>query len=241
MNAAGTAARQHPLDPLTGEEIEAAARIFRCDAAEIARPRFVSIEREEPPKQLILEFSDGEEIDRRAFLVVRDAATGQTFEAVVSLTDGRLVVLDAVAAVQSAGIEEDFALVERLVKEDPRWQAAMRTRGVENFTHVLVDAWPAGYLDGQDAPTRRLSRPLTFVGYTAEENVYGHPVEGLSVLVDLDRREVVEVIDHGVVDIPCTPAEYTESGIQVEGNVPRFAGPRTDLTPLQVSQPQGLG
>ena len=134
--AATTASRQHPLDPLTGEEIEAAARIFRCDAAEIARPRFVSIEREEPPKQLILEFSDGEEIDRRAFLVVRDAATGQTFEAVVSLTDGRLVVLDAVAAVQSAGIEEDFALVERLVKEDPRWQAAMRTRGVENFTHV---------------------------------------------------------------------------------------------------------
>lgn len=244
MNATGTAttaSRQHPLDPLTGEEIEAAARIFRIDAAGVSRPRFVSIEREEPPKELILGWSDDERIDRRAFLVVRDAATGRTFEAVVSLTNRRLVVLDAIAAVQSAGIEEDFALVERLVKEDPRWQAAMRMRGVEDFTHVLVDAWPAAYLSEQDAPTRRLSRPLTFVGYTAEENAYGHPVEGLSVVVDLDLREVVEVIDHGVVDIPCTPAEYTEAGVQAEGNIPRFAGPRTDVAPLHVTQPEGPG
>ena len=115
----------------------------------------------------------------------------------------------------------------------------MRKRGVTDFEHVMIDPWPAAYLGDEDAPTRRLNRPLTYVRHSEDENGYAHPVEGLLALVDLDRGEVLDVVDHGVIDIPAAPGEYTQAGMQIEGNVPHYARPRADLKPLEITQPEG--
>ena len=142
-------------------------------------------------------------------MVVRDSAERRTYEVVVSLTERRVVSLEHVPEAQTALTEQDFLDAERLLKEDDRWQEAMRKRGVTDFEHVMIDPWPAAYLTDEDAPTRRLNRPLTFVRRSDGENGYAHPVEGLVALVDLDRGEVLEVVDHGVVDIPPAAGEYT--------------------------------
>jgi len=229
----------HPLDPLGADEIDSAAVILRDSDPAFAAARFVSIALDEPAKDQVLAFVAGDEVERRAALVVRVPAARKTYEAVVSLTARRVVSLEHVPEAQTALTEEDFLNVERLLKADERWQRAMRERGVTDFEHVMVDPWPAAYLGDEDAPSRRLNRPLTFVRRTGDENGYAHPVEGLVALVDLDRGEVLEVVDHGAVDIPPAPGEYTDAGMRIPGNVPHYEGPRTDLKPLEITQPDG--
>ncbi|QYN33504.1 primary-amine oxidase [Pseudonocardia sp. DSM 110487] len=239
MDSATVSRLAHPLDPLSAEEVEAAAAVVRDSDAAFAPARFVSIGLDEPAKDQVLASTDGAEIDRRAFMVVRDPRALKTYEAVVSLTHGEVVSIEHVPEAQTALTEEDFLAVERLLKADERWQDAMRKRGVTDFEHVMIDPWPAAYLTEEDAPARRLNRPLTFVRNSADENGYAHPVEGLLALVDLDRGEVLEVTDHDVVDIPPAPGEYTTTGMRTDGNFPHFDGPRTDLKPLEITQPEG--
>src|SRR5204863_9514395 len=137
-----------------------------------------------------------------AVVVLRDPVEFMTLEGLVSLTERRVVSLEPVPDVQVALTEDDFARAESLVKEDPRWQEAMRKRGVTDFEHVMVDPWPMEYLEPADGPGRRLNRPLTYVRNSPDENGYAHPVEGLIAVVDLDRGEVLDVEDHGVIDTP---------------------------------------
>ncbi len=70
---------------------------------------------------------------------------------------------------------------EAVVQADPDWQAAMRLRGVEDFSLAMVDPWAAGYTGPEDDPgARRIVRPLTWVRSEPGEHGYARPIEGLS-------------------------------------------------------------
>jgi primary-amine oxidase len=235
-----TVVTTHPLDPFTADEISAAARIFRD--SEYAGPgtRFVSIERQEPTRDELRAHAAGTVPDRRGFLVIRDVQKAQTVEAVVSLTAGTVLSWEHIPDAQPGLLFEDFEAVEELVKSDERWQAAMALRGVTDYEWVMIEPWPAAYLGDDDHPRRRLNRPLTYVRYAEDENAYAHPVDNLTVLVDLDSREVLEVVDHGVVPIPEVRSDYwTPEQIANPENVPTFPAPRADLKPLEITQPEG--
>jgi len=230
----------HPLDPLTAEEISRAAEIFTADERTGPGARFIHIELREPGRDERSAYASGTAVERRAFLVVRDVEEARTYEAVVSLTAGTVLSLEHIPNVQPGLLFEDFLAVEELVKKDPRWQEAMRARGVTEYEHIMIEPWPAAYLGEEDSPSRRLNRPLTYVRYSEDENAYAHPVDNLTVLVDLDSREVLEVVDHGVVPIPAPPADYwTPEQIARPENVPSFPEVRTDLKPLEITQPEG--
>ena len=108
-----------------------------------------------------------------------------------------------IEGVQPPVTAEEFMACEELVQADPGWQAAMRLRGVEDFSLAMIDPWAAGYTGPEDDPSeRRIIRPLTWVRSEPGEHGYARPVEGLVVVVDLDAMEVVEVADHGVVALP---------------------------------------
>jgi primary-amine oxidase len=230
----------HPLDPLTAVEITAASAILKADDRLARTVRFSSIERQEPSKQELADFATGEAIDRRAFMVIRDVENARTLEAVVSLTEQSVISLEHIPDVQPGLLAEDVFAVEELVRGDARWQEAMRRRGVTNFDHIMIEPWPCAYFGEEDSPVRRLNRPLSYVRYTEDENGYAHPVDNLTVLVDLDKREVLEVVDRGVVPIPERPAEFwTPEEIANPENVPTFPHARQDLKPLEISQPLG--
>ncbi|WP_208020602.1 primary-amine oxidase [Labedella phragmitis] len=235
-----TPSASHPLDPLTADEITAASAVVRRSEGFPSTARFVSVERKEPTKAELLAFEDGRPVDRRAFLVIRDVEGARTLEAVVSLASSSVVSLEHIPDAQPGLLFEDFVAVEELVRSDPRWQKAMHERGVTDFDHVMIEPWPCAYLGEEDAPRRRLNRPLTYVRYTEDENAYAHPVDNLTVLVDLDAREVLEVTDHGIVPIPERPAEFwTPEEIANPENIPTFPGARTDVKPLEITQPEG--
>ncbi len=81
-----TPSMPHPLEPLTCQEIAEAVAIVRSTKAVGAQFRFPCVTLHEPEKSAVLAFQPGDAIPRSAFMVLLDNATGNTYEAIVSLT-----------------------------------------------------------------------------------------------------------------------------------------------------------
>ncbi|RKR74433.1 primary-amine oxidase [Frondihabitans australicus] len=229
----------HPLEPLSAAEIAAAASIVREKTGRGPSARFIFIELQEPEKPVVTQFEPGATWDRRAFALVRDTASHETYEGVVSLTSGDLVSWDHIADVQPPISVEEFDLSEDLVRKDPQWQAAMRLRGVEDFESCMIDKWSSGYTGPGDEPTRRLARLLTFVRRGEYDNGYAHPVEGLIVTIDMDTWTVIDVADHGVVPLPPKDGNYEFPLNSTDNSYPRIDAQREPMKPIEITQPQG--
>jgi primary-amine oxidase len=219
----------HPLDPLTAEEITGAWEILRSQKTLGPRTRVVSIALQEPPKETVLAHRPGDALERAAAIVLMDGAEGKTYEAVVSLTRKDVVAWRHVPGVQPSIVLDEFFECEAAVRADPRWQEALRKRGVTDFSLTMVDPWSAGNFGFADDEGRRLSRALTWVRRSPDDNGYARPVANLLTVVDLDAMTVVRVEDHGVVPLPPEDANYS----------PEVAGSRPDLKPLEIRQPEG--
>src|ERR1700735_2754974 len=105
--------RAHPLDPLSSAEILRACEVLKATKKLGAELRFAMVHLHEPPKAEVLAYKTGEPMERAAFLMVFDAKTGATHEAVVNLTRGTLVswvqhVTDAAPYGQPPVLVEDF-------------------------------------------------------------------------------------------------------------------------------------
>jgi primary-amine oxidase len=238
---ATTSAVSHPLEPLSAEEVAAAAAVLKRDQGLSADARFVMISINEPPKAQVLSFGPSDRIDRQAKIVIRDRAKRSTFEGVVSITDNRTLSWTEIPGVQPAIMAEEFIAVEEMVKQDPRFLEALRKRSVMDMNLVMVDAWTLGYNGPEDDPSKgRFCLPIVWVRSDPDDNGYARPIEGVIVRFDLDRMQVVEVEDHGVTPIYERAGNYTAERIVEPANFPHFPdGPRTDLKTLEINQPDG--
>ena len=233
---------RHLLDPLTAEEIETATRILKQERGLGESARFVYVTLREPPKDAVLGYQPGEPIDRQADVVIRERAEHKTYEAVVSITAGEVRLWRELDGIQPAVMLEEFLATEEAVRKDPRWQEAMRKRGITDFDMAMIDPWSVGYGGPEDAASEgRFLRPLTWVRQgDPEDHGYARPVEGLIVRFDLDRMEVVDIEDHGAIPLPPSSGNYTSEAIRDAGNVPHFPdGDRQDLKPVEITQPEG--
>ena len=237
------ATTRHPLDPLTAEEVQAASSILKKERGLDAGHRFVYVMLNEPAKKEVLDWKpgNGADIDRHAFIVIRDRARRKTFEAVVSLSNEKVVRWDELTNVQASIMLEEFMAVDEVVRKDPRWQEALRKRGVTDFELAVTDAWSAGYYSDKDDPAKgRVCRPLTWIRPGPGEHIYAYPVEGLIVTFDLDKMEVLEVEDHGVVPIPTRKANYRADQISDPNTVPYLPdGVRPVFKTLRTNHPEG--
>ncbi|MCE3556045.1 primary-amine oxidase [Pseudonocardia sp. RS11V-5] len=233
-------ATTNPLAPLSPDEIRRTTEILHAERQIDQRIRFVTVTLHEPPKTEVLGHGrgDGPVPERAAFVVLYDRRHQQTIEALVSLDRGAVASWEVLDDVQPSVMLEEFFSAEEITRSDPRWQEAMRKRGVTDFSLAMIDPWAAGY-DIDDPTGRRLLRPLTFVRTREDDNGYARPVEGLIVLLDMDRMEVIDVRDHGVVPLPPKAGNYMPE-LMVDGdNRPAFTGLRDDVRPLEITQPEG--
>ena len=144
-------ASAHPLDPLTKEELDAAVAILRAEHRLTDATRVPYLSLQEPSKQEILA---GRTPPRRAFAVLYERASRQTFEAVVDLSTRRVASWREIKGVQPPLMLEDFAIAEQVVRADAGWRAAVRKRGITDLTRVQVDGW---------APVTAASRARNFI------------------------------------------------------------------------------
>ncbi|MCW0211888.1 MAG: primary-amine oxidase [Pseudonocardia sp.] len=231
----------HPLEPLTTDEVRAASSLLTSAKGLTETARFVFVSLHEPSKAAVTGWTDGDApLPREAEIVLYERADRTTYEAVVSLTAGEVVAWRARPGVQPPIMGEEFFACEDIVRADPRWQEAMRRRGVEDFELAMIDPWASSWTGPDDDPAaRRICRPLTWMRSAPGEHGYARPVEGLVVTVDLDERVVVDVTDHGVVPFPPRPGNYEAEWQFAPDNVPAFDGYRGDVQPLEITQPNG--
>jgi len=229
----------HPLDPLTPAELDIAVAAVRARADAGERLRFVNVEHREPHKRDVLAWREGQPIVREAFVVALRRDTGEAFEAVVDLAGGGTVThwhrlpLDQAPYGQPSVMVEEFEAVERAVKKDPAWRAAVARRGLSEaeIDLVQVDPFSAGHFGYEAEFGRRCVRATAYYRKELRDNGYAHPIEGLVAVVDLNSEEVVTLHDdEEVIPIPRKTRNY---------EAPFLPPERTGLKPLHIVQPEG--
>ena len=220
----------HPLDPLTADEIVQTSTILKAQRQLGARVRFETIVLKEPDKKSVLGFRPGDPIDREAFVVILDNDDGATYEAVVSLSQGQVTSWKHVPGVQPRIMFDEFSECEAAVKADPDFQNALRKRGLNSPELVMVDPWSAGHYGFPEEEGKRLALARCFLRSGPTDNGYARPIEGLSVLVDLNSMKIMRIDDYGIVPMAPNPGNYAAE----------FMGHfREDLKPLDITQPEG--
>src|SRR5215470_3030343 len=120
----------HPLDPLDRAELETAVDVLKASGKVNSGSSYSLIELREPPKEEVLTYQPGAELRREAFVVVYERAANRTYEAVVDVRNSKLISWKNVPGVQPSFLEDDALILQQAVRADPRWQEAMRRRGI---------------------------------------------------------------------------------------------------------------
>ena len=164
--------------------------------------------------------------------MVLEPSQSKSYEAIVDLKKASLLSWKQVTDGQPALLDDEYDLLEELAKADPRWQAAMKKRGITDFENVIVDGWAMGLMSEQEkASGKRLMRGITYYKGKKRMNYYGSPVEGLMTTVDLNNKTVTEVIDGEIVPVAKANFDYDQASLK-----PLQAAAKL----LQIKQPQGV-
>lgn len=226
----------HPLDPLTGEEIDA-ARALLASAGHFTEhtrvPRMLLVD---APKEVVSKWQPGDALDRRVKVTLLDLDSARTREAVVSVTRGEIDELHELTPEsepfgQAQFMFEEYGLVENIVKSSPEWQNAMKRRGLEEHMELaFCNPLAPGFFGREGEAGRRVIRSLTYLRLHEDDNPWAHPVEGLLITLDLTDRTVISCVDEGDVPVPMAHGNYT---LDVQGPV------RESLKPIDITQPEG--
>ncbi len=220
----------HPLDMLTGDEIERAVEIVRASGKVPEEALFAHVVLHEPPKDDLARWKCGDPVERRVRVVVVPGSTLALHEVVVSVTSGEIV-----SWVDHDDMRPTLLMTESIgavytTKQHPDYIAALAKRGITDLDGVQIDPWPAGVFGYECEEGRRITRCISFLRADKTDNGYARPIEGVIVHFDMGKNEVIEVVDHGITTLPARRASYYAE------HQPRM---RDDLKPIAITQPEG--
>jgi len=203
--------------------------------------RIMAYSPHEPDKRTVLAWVPGQPVQRAVDVVIRDHERRLTVEALVSLPEGEVTLWRERGDVQPALTYPEVFAAMQAAYDDSTFQQALARRGLTDPGSVVLFPWTAGNWGLEDSADRgRLIRLQATMSQGPEDNYYARPLEGLIVTVELDRM-AVRIDDYGVIPLPTHSGNYTPAGITDPGNVPYFAqGTRTDLKPIEITQPEGV-
>lgn len=199
----------HPLDPLTVTEVNRARELLSAHPLFTSSPSslFVhSLALDEPDKSVVRSWRKGADPlpPRRAVAIVR--FRGESHVLAVDLGEGAVTPLPVPASgYPTMTMDEQVSLCWAPFK-DPAFNATILRRGVRTSDVACLPISLGWY-----GPTEENRRLIKIQCYSAEgtANFYMRPIEGLTVLVDMDTREVVHISDRGA-GIPIPAAENTD-------------------------------
>ena len=222
----------HPLDPLTTAEFSKTTAILRRDRGIDARWRFASIELKEPSKDTVGRFSPGDQISREALAVCWNRENGQAYKAVVSLTEERVVTWEHHPGEQPNITADEFYECQVALRGYERVVEALAARGITDLDKVLFDVWAYGGSLIADR-YRGMRVGWTDIWYRDREdsNPYANPVNGLKLVVDLNRMELLEIEDAFRVEKPDVMGEYLPKYVPMPM--------REETEPVEITQPEG--
>jgi primary-amine oxidase len=218
----------HPLDPLNFQEHWTVLEVLQEAGRLDGDTRFSIVNLQEPDKSLVWSWSGGTDFPRAAFALVRQGR--DTFEAVVDVRQRRLVSWTPLRDAQPNWLTEEFQAMEGDIKKHPAFVEAMKKRGISDMTFVTCTAIPPGYFATDEQRGRRVAHVV------CEEprgfrNAWTRGISGLTVVIDLNAKEVLRVVDEGAVPLATTRADYDPASILA----------RPAASPLRVDQALGPG
>ncbi|ONI06748.1 hypothetical protein PRUPE_5G078900 [Prunus persica] len=223
----------HPLDPLTLPEITAVRSILSSHAlfASSSSHALHSVDLQEPDKSLVLRWHHGDPLfPRKATVVAR--VDDMSHVLTVDLTTREVTVEDTAShsGYPTMTLEEMTAATwVPLMNAD--FNRTIVQRGVD-LTDLACLPLSTGWY-GKVEEKRRLIKVQC---YSTKDtvNFYMRPIEGLTVLVDLDTKQVLEISDKGG-SIPIPKAANTDYrySAQKPNQVLKL------LKPISIEQPNG--
>lgn len=226
----------HPLDPLTGAEIDAARSLLAAAGHITEHTRVPRVLGLDPAKHELAAWRQGDALDRRVRVTLLDRSTGVASEAIVAVTRGEIeqvtVLPNSEAPYgQPQYLFEEYEDAAEIVKASSEWQAAMRRRGLEEHMDLaFCSPLAPGFFGREEEIGKRIVRSHTYLRSSESDSPWAHPVEGLVVHVNLTERRVIRIDDEGDVPVPTQHGNY---GLDAQGPA------RTSLKPIEITQPEG--
>src|SRR5580658_5510048 len=133
---------RHPLDPLSAAELTRAAQLIRDYFNWGDDLRVETIDLDEPPKDVVRAYSEGAPIQRIArFNIYRRGVMG-VVSGKFDLGSGALLWQVFREDARAMVALEEVLQIERTVKADPRFQEALRRRGLlDEVDNMCIDPW----------------------------------------------------------------------------------------------------
>ncbi len=221
------AAATHPLDALDASEIPTTTAILRAAGHADDNTFIASITLQEPVKSDVLGWERGEPIPRKAKAILRRNA--KTFEALVDLTSGKVLSYQEMPGAQAFITFPEILSAIKITAGDPKMQEGFRKRGITDFEKLFCAPRTAGNFGKEIERTKRIVKVDCFDMRDVRTDVFAKPIEGLFATVDLDRGQVLEVTDLGVVPVPGGNSELDPASI----------GTQREVKPVYQSAPEG--
>ena len=155
----------------------------------------------EPSKEIVLSYKKGNPIDRNAFVVVLNFKDEKIYEIEINITTEKIINCEHIPNVQPAFIfgdlEMDFNDWEAKMKKDPKVVNALKERGIKNSDLLMIDPWPISNFGNKNEEGKRLAIGRCWLRREPKDNAYARPIEGLSIILDLNKNEVLEIQEIG--------------------------------------------
>jgi primary-amine oxidase len=220
----------HPLDPLSRQEHFAVLEVLQQAGKLTEATRFTRLEVKTPDKASVWAWKPGTAVTRSAEVVISQG-TG-VFEATVDITGKRLVSWTERKGVQPMWLESEFGseVVDKAMK-DPRFEDALRKRGITNTQFVTCIAVPPGNFGEPKYAGKRVG-VLSCRQRSGYRNTWARRIEGLVVVMDMHAKEILEFSDDDTVPVVPGGNDFDRAAV---GTL------REHAAPLDIRQPAGPG
>ncbi|CAI8597819.1 unnamed protein product [Vicia faba] len=226
----------HPLDPLTIREFNEVRAILSEHPLFKSSNSYTlnSIVLDEPDKELVVKWKKGQPLLPRKVSVVA-LVKGVTHTLIVDLSTSEVTnheTRSPSSGYPTMTIEDMQSVLDVPLKSD-EFNRTIIKRGV-NLSDLSCLPLAAGWYGTPVEENRRLIKVQCYSS-KGTVNFYMKPIEGLTVLVDMDKKEVVSITDNGL-NIPVANGINTDYRYSVQ----KLNGEMNYLiNPISLEQPKG--
>ncbi|KMT12587.1 hypothetical protein BVRB_5g098290 isoform B [Beta vulgaris subsp. vulgaris] len=224
----------HPLDPLTVQEMNRVQAILSTHLLFVSAKAYAlhSVVLEEPLKPRVMRWMEGNPLPpRKASVIAR--VDGVSHVLSVDLGTGRVNRVDTgpLSGYPMMTIE-DTNMTKYTQLVGSQLNRTILERGVDLADLACVPLSTGWY--GKKEENRRLIKIQCF-SMKGTANFYMRPIEGLTVVVDMDTNQILEVSDNGKT-IPIPKATNTDYRLSAQKKAHNKIKP---INPMSIEQPKG--
>ena len=208
----------HLKAPLDESEISLAVEITRLDGGLDNSAWFETV---------TLDESDAHPGQRAAYVCCYEPSSNRSFTGYVVFETAKLHNWHHVEGVQARIVPDEFLMACELARNDANFLRALKLRGIDDASRVLVESWSAGNFGHPEEQEKRIAYGHCWLMNDAGDNPYARPIANLHPVFDLAAGTIIRIDDFGVVPVPPDPGPI------------RRERQREDLKEISITQPDG--